>query len=65
LSSEAKYVVGIDLGTTHCVVAYAPIMAEDEKPNIRIFEILQITSERNAIPLVTSLFLVSSWKGGR
>ena len=39
----AKYVVGIDLGTTHCVVAYAPVDFET-RPEIRIFEILQITA---------------------
>jgi len=64
LSSEAKYVVGIDLGTTHCVVAYAPIMAEGEKPNIRIFEILQITApnEMRSLSLLPS-FLYLLGKG--
>ncbi len=41
--SSSKYVVGIDLGTTHCVVAYAPVSFEN-KPEIKIFEILQITA---------------------
>ncbi len=41
--SGSRYVVGIDLGTTHCVVAYAPASFEN-KPEIRIFEILQITA---------------------
>lgn len=64
MSSEAKYVVGIDLGTTHCVVAYAPIMAEGEKPNIRIFEILQITApnEMRSLSLLPS-FLYLLGKG--
>ncbi len=39
-SQSPKYLVGIDLGTTHTVVAYAPIQQNDAK--IRIFEINQL-----------------------
>jgi len=57
--NEARYVVGIDLGTTHCVVAYAPI-TKDLKPDIRVFNIPQIIAphEVKALPLLPSfLFL--------
>ncbi|HEY8076911.1 MAG TPA: hypothetical protein VIF62_22445, partial [Labilithrix sp.] len=33
--SEAKYIVGIDLGTTHTALAYAPVPKnEDDKPGV-------------------------------
>lgn len=32
MSDEARFVVGIDLGTTHCAVAYAPIPTDDTLP---------------------------------
>lgn len=42
---EAKYIIGIDLGTTHCVLAYTEAQFEEgEKPEIRIFSIPQVTS---------------------
>ncbi|SFM67609.1 Hsp70 family protein [Thermodesulforhabdus norvegica] len=49
-----KYVIGIDLGTTNCVVAYAPL--EDKKPEIKIFNVLQITApnEMRALPQLPS-----------
>ncbi len=56
-----RYILGIDLGTTHCVVAYtgaAPL--EDENPEIEIFSIYQLTGpgEGKAQPLLPSfLFL--------
>lgn len=37
-SRDAKYVVGIDLGTTHCAMAYSPISHVD----VRLFEIPQL-----------------------
>lgn len=40
--SQPKFIVGIDLGTTNIVVTSAPLTAvEDEKPEIRIFPVLQ------------------------
>lgn len=46
--SEARYVVGIDLGTTHTVVAYAPIDARRTKtaPKPIVFAIPQLTTVR-------------------
>ncbi len=42
--SDTKYIVGIDLGTTHCVVAYVERPTEDDsKPEIKLFEIPQVT----------------------
>ncbi|MGC8720043.1 MAG: Hsp70 family protein, partial [Thermodesulforhabdaceae bacterium] len=57
--SEAKYVVGIDLGTTHCVVGYAPI-TKDQRPEIRIFNILQVTApnEMRALPVLPSFIFL-------
>ncbi|WP_254512905.1 Hsp70 family protein [Anatilimnocola floriformis] len=39
---SAQYVVGIDLGTTNSVIAYAPINAE--KPQVELLEIPQLTA---------------------
>ncbi len=43
--SEAKYIIGIDLGTTHCVVAYADSqVSENEAANINLLQIPQVAS---------------------
>ena len=59
--SDPKYIVGIDLGTTHCVVAYtAADTPDDEAPEIHLLEITQVVSagEVEARPLLPSfLFL--------
>lgn len=46
VSSEPKYIVGIDLGTTHCVVAYTEIQKDQdgEDSPISIFPIPQVVS---------------------
>ncbi|MDB5930666.1 MAG: putative chaperone protein HscA/DnaK [Polaromonas sp.] len=52
-----KYVVGIDLGTTHTVVAYAPLAPGDAGPAaIRLFEIEQLVAPGQvaALPLLPS-----------
>lgn len=36
------YIVGIDLGTSNTLVAYAPIPKEDERPDFQIFDIPQV-----------------------
>ncbi|MFH1672562.1 MAG: Hsp70 family protein [Pseudomonadota bacterium] len=52
----SKYIVGIDLGTTNCAVAYADILGkEGEEPKIRLFRIPQVVApgtvdERELIP---------------
>ena len=53
---QARYVVGIDLGTTHTVVAYADI-ALTGNLNIEIFNIAQLTGagEISALPLLPSV----------
>ena len=56
-----KYIVGIDLGTTHTVLAYtAADLADDEQPEIRLFDIPQIVSagEVKAQPLLPSFLLL-------
>ena len=59
--SDPKYIVGIDLGTTHCVLAYTAADApEEETPEIHLLEIPQVVSagEVKAQPLLPSfLFL--------
>ncbi len=40
--TRQKYSIGIDLGTTHCVVAYAPLDAE--RPLIELLRIEQLTA---------------------
>jgi molecular chaperone DnaK (HSP70) len=58
---DRKYIIGIDLGTTHCVLAYTQIpSSEDEHPSIRMFPVSQVSSpgELKARPLLPSfLFL--------
>lgn len=59
--SDPKFIVGIDLGTTHCVVAYTRAdVAEDEKPELQVFSILQVVSpgEVKAQPLLPSFLLL-------
>lgn len=44
--SEAKFIVGIDLGTTNTVVTYAPVNLKDgENHNIKFFPIVQEFSQ--------------------
>ncbi len=40
--SEPIYVIGIDLGTTNSIVAYAPIETADQPPDIRVLRIPQL-----------------------
>ena len=43
--SDAKYIIGIDLGTTHCVLAYTQKdQPESGSPEIRLLQIPQIVS---------------------
>lgn len=55
--SGAHYIVGIDLGTTHCVVAYASLRsAQGLAPSVRIFPIPQLSApgEVSELPLLPS-----------
>jgi len=58
---DPRYIVGIDLGTTHSVVAYTrAALADDESPDVHLLRILQVVApgETNAQPLLPSfLFL--------
>ncbi len=56
---DPKYIIGIDLGTTHCVLSYAPIQ---EKPEIKVFDILQIVDfdEMKSLPLLPSFIFIPS-----
>ena len=59
--STPTYIVGIDLGTTHTVLAYTKAdLAEDEQPVIGLLEIPQIVSagEVKAQPLLPSFLLL-------
>lgn len=62
MSREPKYIVGIDLGTTHCVVAYTKIQEDEggEDPGISIFSIPQTVSpgEVQARPLLPSFIFL-------
>jgi hypothetical protein len=59
--NNPKYIIGIDLGTTHSVVAYTRAnMPEDETPEVHLLPIAQVVApgEVNAQPLLPSfLFL--------
>ncbi|MDZ7620876.1 MAG: Hsp70 family protein, partial [Patescibacteria group bacterium] len=39
---EANYIIGIDLGTTNCVLAYAPV--SDASAAVRLLEIPQLVA---------------------
>ena len=54
---QARYLVGIDLGTTHTVVAYADT-AQTENLKIEIFTIAQLTGsgEITPLPLLPSVY---------
>ncbi len=58
---DARYIVGIDLGTTHSVLAFTEVPADEStEPEIQIFSIPQIVNpgEVKAQPLLpSSLFL--------
>jgi molecular chaperone DnaK (HSP70) len=42
--TDKRFVIGIDLGTTNCAVAYADLQGEkDPRANIRLFKIPQLT----------------------
>jgi hypothetical protein len=54
---NSKYIIGIDLGTTHCVLAYTKVPESgDEQPTISIFPVPQVVSpgELRAQPLLPS-----------
>lgn len=56
-----KYIVGIDLGTTHTVLAYIKAdLADDEQPEIQLLEIPQVVSagEVKAQSLLPSFLLL-------
>jgi hypothetical protein len=45
MEMQSRYIVGIDLGTTNCAVAYADTLGlEDEAPKIHLFRIPQVVS---------------------
>lgn len=58
---DTKYIIGIDLGTTHCVLSYTEAQVKDsDVPHINIFEIPQVIAqgEIKSQPLLPSfLFL--------
>ena len=59
--TDPKYIVGIDLGTTHCVLAYTDAdVPEREPPDVRLLEIPQVVSagEVQARPLLPSFLLL-------
>ena len=54
MGNAARYVVGIDLGTTHTVVAYAAIDPKAQRksaPEPRIFEVPQLTASHELEPM--------------
>lgn len=58
---DPRYIVGIDLGTTHCVLAYSQIDAADsEQAEIHVFSVPQIVgpSEIAAQPLLPSFIFL-------
>lgn len=63
----AKYILGIDLGTTNCVLAYAPLDAE--LPQVELLPIPQLVAEntvepRSMLPSFAYLATEPETKGG-
>ncbi len=59
---DTKYIIGIDLGTTHCVLSYTEVHTKDDDqvPSINIFKIPQVIAQGEIMsqPLLPSfLFL--------
>lgn len=44
MSSDARYSVGIDLGTTHCVLSYVDLENSDEQVTLAVMPIPQLTA---------------------
>jgi Hsp70 protein len=45
--TQPSYIIGIDLGTTNCTVAYTPVQTTDQsKPVIKQFEIAQVIASQ-------------------
>jgi molecular chaperone DnaK (HSP70) len=44
MSSQARYSVGIDLGTTHCVLSYVDLENSDEQVTLAVMPIPQLTA---------------------
>ena len=60
----AKYIIGIDLGTTNSAIAYAPL--EGEQPDVKLHPIQQLVApatveSRNLLP--SFLYLASKQEG--
>ncbi len=59
--SKAKYIIGIDLGTTHCVLAYAPVeVGEESDPAVRVLSVPQLVGpgEVKPMPLLPSFLIL-------
>ena len=63
---SARYVVGIDLGTTHTALAYAPVPTGDEKPSPEMLSIPQLVAQGTieARDLLPSFFYVAHESDG-
>ncbi|MGY8881756.1 MAG: Hsp70 family protein, partial [Dehalococcoidia bacterium] len=63
----AQFVIGIDLGTTNCVLAYTPL--DSEKPEVKLLPIPQLVApstveSRDSLPSFTYLANASETAGG-
>jgi molecular chaperone DnaK (HSP70) len=59
--SEPEYIIGIDLGTTHCALAYVNALApEDQQPEIQVFPVPQVVGagEVRTQPLLPSFLFM-------
>jgi len=64
---SAKYTIGIDLGTTNCILAY--VAQDADQPNIELLEVPQLVSlgtieSRTSLPSFTYLAAEHESKGG-
>jgi hypothetical protein len=63
---SARYVVGIDLGTTHCAMAFAELTAEGAKPDVLSIPQLVAQGSVEARPLLPSfLYLAAESEGAQ
>src|SRR5438045_1876892 len=40
----AQFILGIDLGTTNSALAYSPVGADDNEPNVKLFYVPQLVN---------------------
>ena len=43
MNQDSRYIIGIDLGTTNCVVSFIDKKTSTDQPRTELFKVLQVT----------------------